>query len=88
MAVGWGNTDTGSTPDFKQYNVLFELNVGFAKLHTFDDKRKWNPREEKIVMLGASVPLGGLGSMRFAYYRADRSGVRWDPASAEPTTRG
>ncbi len=74
VAFGWGNTDTGSTPDFKQYNVLFEYNFGFAKLHTLYDVRKWNPREEKVVMVGASVPLSELGSMRFAYSRADRSG--------------
>lgn len=72
-AVAYGITQTGSTPDFKQINAMFEFNFGFAKLHTLYDVRKWNPREEKVMMVGATVPVG-LGALRFSYARADRSG--------------
>lgn len=74
VAVGYGVTDTGATPDFKQFNVTLNYDFGFAKLHTLYDVRKWSPREEKLILVGATVPLGGLGSLRFAYAKADRSG--------------
>ena len=73
VAVGFGTTDTGSTPAFKQTNLLFEYNFGFAKLHTLYDVRKWAPREEKVMMVGATVPVG-TGALRFSYAKADRSG--------------
>ena len=73
VAVGYGTTDTGATPDFKQFNVMFEYNFGFLKLHTLYDVRKWAPREEKLMMVGATMPVGS-GALRFSYARADRSG--------------
>ena len=74
VAVSFGSTDTGSTPDFKHSNILFVYDFGVAKLHTLYDVRKWNPRQEKLVMVGVSVPVGGLGTVRLSYARADHSG--------------
>lgn len=73
VAFGFGTTDTGTTPDFKQYNLLFEYDFGVAKLHTLYDVRKWSPREEKVMMVGATIPLGS-GKLRFSYATANRSG--------------
>lgn len=73
VAVGYGKTDTGTTPDFTQFNVMAEFNFGFAKLHSLYDVRKWNPRQEKLMMVGATVPVGS-GALKFSYARADRSG--------------
>ena len=73
VALGYGKTDTGTTRDFKQFNVMAEYNFGFAKLHTLYDVRKWAPREEKVMMVGATLPVG-KGALRFSYARADRSG--------------
>lgn len=72
-AVAYGTTDTGGTADFKQYNAMAEFNMGFAKLHALYDVRKWNPRKENVIMVGATVPLGA-GAVRLSYARADRSG--------------
>ena len=73
VAASFGSTDTGATADFKHSNVMFEFNFGFAKLHTLYDVRKWAPRQEKVIMVGATVPLGS-GALRFSYAKADRSG--------------
>lgn len=73
VGVAYGTTDTGATADFKQYNAMLEFNMGFAKLHALYDVRKWNPREENVIMVGATVPLGA-GAVKLAYARADRSG--------------
>ena len=74
VGFGYGVTDTGATPDFKQFNLTANYDFGFAKLHTLYDVRKWAPREEKVILVGATVPFAGLSSLRFAYAKADRSG--------------
>lgn len=73
VAAAYGKTDTGAASDFVQTNLMFEFDFGFAKLHTLYDVRKWNPRKEKLIMVGASVPVG-LGTVRLAYSTANRSG--------------
>ncbi|MDP1646063.1 MAG: porin [Thiobacillus sp.] len=73
VGVGYGKTDTGTTPDFTQFNVMMELGLGFAKLYALYDVREWKPREEKVVTVGATVPVGS-GALKFAYAKADRSG--------------
>ena len=72
-AFGYGTTDTGSTPDFKQYNLMFEYKFSFASLHTLYDVRKWGLRQEKVMLVGAKVPVG-TGTLRFAFATANRSG--------------
>lgn len=73
VALGYGKTDTGATPDFKQFNVMFEYNFGVVKLYTLYDEREWVPREEKLITVGATVPVD-VGLLKFSYAKADRSG--------------
>ncbi|HMR09472.1 MAG TPA: porin, partial [Polyangiaceae bacterium] len=73
VAVAVGNTDLVSGTDFKQSNVMFNYNFGFAKLHTFYDVKKWSPRQQKVLSVGATVPMGA-GVFKLALANADRSG--------------
>ena len=73
VGVGYGKTETASGTDYDQYNLKFVYNLGFAKLNTLYDVKKWNPRSQKLMMVGATMPVG-MGEMRIAYARVDRSG--------------
>lgn len=73
VAVAVGNTDLAGGTDFKQSNVMFNYRFGFARLHTFYDVKKWAPRQQKVLSLGATVPMG-VGVFKLALASADRSG--------------
>lgn len=73
VGVAYGKTDTGGTPDFRHYNLLFNYSFGFATLHTLYDVKDWKPRKTKDLSIGVSAPLGN-GEVRLGYTRADRSG--------------
>lgn len=75
VAFAYGKTETGATtPDFNNYNLMFNFGLGGgAMLHTFYDVRKWSPRQQKVLSVGASVPMG-LGVFKVAFASADRSG--------------
>ena len=73
VAVAVGNTDLASGTDYKQSNVMFNYDFGAAKLHSFYDVKKWGARQQKVLSLGATVPMGG-GVFKLALANADRSG--------------
>lgn len=73
VGLGYGTTDTGSTPDFKQTNFMVTYELGFMRLAALYDVKKWSPREQKVIMLGATVPLG-VGQFRLSVVNANRSG--------------
>ncbi|MDP1535363.1 MAG: porin, partial [Rubrivivax sp.] len=73
IGVAYGKTDTGATPDFKNYNIQFNYTLGIATLHTLYDVKQWSPRETKDLSIGATIPVG-VGAVKLGYTRADRSG--------------
>lgn len=74
VAVAYGKTEiSAGTPDFKNYNIMFNYNMGFATLYTLYDVKDWSPRQTKDISVGASIPVGS-GEIKVGYTRADRSG--------------
>lgn len=74
VAFAYGKTETGvTTPDFKNYNLMFNYKLGPAMLYTLYDVKQWSPRQTKDLSVGATMPVG-LGEVRLGYTRADRSG--------------
>jgi predicted porin len=74
IAVAYGKTDTGaSTPDFKNYNIMFNYNFGFVTLYTLYDVKEWSPRKTRDLSIGAAFPVSS-GTIRVGITRADRSG--------------
>ncbi len=74
VAFAYGKTETGATtPDFKNYNIMFNYKLGFATLYTLYDVKEWNPRKTKDLSIGVAVPVGP-GTVKVGYTRADRSG--------------
>lgn len=73
VGVAYGKTETGATPDFKNYNIQFNLMVGTVTLHTLYDVKQWSPRETKDLSIGATIPMG-VGAVKVGYTRANRSG--------------
>jgi len=75
VGIGYGTTDTGAgLPDFKNSNLYFNYRFGFATLHTLYDVKDWSPRKAATISIGASVPVGSAGEIKFGIARADRSG--------------
>jgi len=74
LGVAFGKTETGTTPDFKNYNIQFNYDFGFALLQTLLDVKQWSPRESKDLSIAASIPVGGQGSVKVGYTLANRSG--------------
>ncbi len=73
LGLAYGKTETGSTPDFKNYNIQFNYNFGVAILHTLLDVKQWSPRESKDFSIGATIPVG-QGAVKVGYTLANRSG--------------
>ena len=74
-AIGYGTTDTGAgLSDFENINLFFNYRFGFATLHTLYDAKDWSPRKSATISIGASVPIGSAGEIKFGIARADRSG--------------
>lgn len=74
VAVAYGQTDTGAgTPDFKNYNIMFNYNFGFMTLYTLFDVKQWSPRKTRDLSVGAAFPLSS-GTIKVGLTRADRSG--------------
>lgn len=74
VAFAYGKTETGAaTPDFKNYNIMFNYKLGFATLYTLYDVKEWSPRKTKDLSIGAAFPVGA-GTVKVGYTRADRSG--------------
>lgn len=74
VAMAYGQTDTGpGSPDFKNYNIMFNYNFGFATLYTLYDVKDWNPRKTQDISIGAAFPVS-TGTIRVGYTRANRSG--------------
>lgn len=74
IGAAYGKTDVGAgTPDFKNYNIQFTYQFGFATLHTLYDVKDWSPRKSQDLSIGVTIPLGS-GAVKVGYTRADRSG--------------
>ncbi|EPD41074.1 hypothetical protein HMPREF9701_02106 [Delftia acidovorans CCUG 274B] len=74
VALAYGKTDTGaSTPDFVNYNLMFNYKLGFATLYTLYDVKTWNPRKTRDLSIGLAVPVGN-GRVNLGYTFANRSG--------------
>lgn len=74
VALAYGETDTGAlTPDFKNYNLMFNYKFGFATLYTLYDVKEWSPRKTKDLSIGVAIPVGN-GRVNLGYTRANRSG--------------
>lgn len=74
IGVAYGQTDTGpGSPDYKNYNVMFNYNFGFATLYTLYDVKDWSPRKTQDISIGAAFPVGS-GKILVGYTRANRSG--------------
>lgn len=89
VGFAYGKTEIGgTTPDFKNYNLMFNYKFGFATVHTLYDVKDWNPRKTKDLSVGLGVPFG-KGELRLGYTRADRSGgaVGSGFANADDSTR-
>jgi predicted porin len=73
VGFAYGETDTGSTPDFKNYNLMFNYKFGIVTLYTLYDVKDWKPRKTKDLSIAAGVAFG-QGEVKAGYTRADRSG--------------
>ncbi|MBI5716315.1 MAG: porin [Burkholderiales bacterium] len=74
VGFAYGKTEIGTgTPDFKNWNVMFNYKLGPATLYTLYDVKEWGVRETKDASIGMSVVMG-VGELRLGYTRADRSG--------------
>ncbi|MCW5631957.1 MAG: porin [Rubrivivax sp.] len=89
VAFAYGKTEIGTgIPDFKNWNVMFNMKLGPMMLYTLYDVKDWAPRETKDISVGAGIPVG-VGEIRLGYTRADRSGgpVGSGFANADDSTR-
>lgn len=74
VGFAYGRTETGAaSPDFNNYNLMLNYNLGFATVYTLYDVRTWSPRKSKDLSIGATIPAGS-GTVKVGYTRADRSG--------------
>lgn len=74
VGLAYGTTDTTpGAPDFKNYNIMFNYNFGFATLYTLYDVKDWAPRKTQDISVGAAIPVP-TGTIRVGYTRANRSG--------------
>jgi predicted porin len=89
VGFAYGQTELASnTPDFKNYNLMFNWNFGFATLYTLYDVKDWAPRKTKDLSVAVGVPFGA-STFKLGYTRADRSGgpVGSGYANADDSTR-
>jgi predicted porin len=73
-AVGYSRTTaTVSGTDFVQANIKAIYDFGFAKLNTLFDQKKFGALKQKMIMVGATAPVG-VGEVRVAFGVNNMSG--------------
>ncbi len=74
VGIAYGKTELGgTTPDFKNYNLMFNYRLGAATLYTLYDVKDWSPRKTQDLSVGVGIVVG-VGEIKAGYTRADRSG--------------
>lgn len=73
VAIGYGRTETASNVDYDQFNIKALYDLGFLKLNFLYDVKEFDPREQKVTLIGVTAPVG-VGEVRFAYAMNNRSG--------------
>jgi predicted porin len=77
IAVAAGKTDTGNTPDFKEFNVAGSFDAGFAKFVALYGKNDYGNDSQKRWTVQAQVPIGAA-LLRASYAKADGNKDIWD----------
>ena len=73
VAAGTGKTQTATTNDYKMSNLAANYDFGVAKVFTLYNQQKWGNLEQKLMGLGAHVPIGNF-VLRASAVRVDQSG--------------
>ena len=73
VAAAMGVTQTATKDDYKLTNVAASYDLGVAKLFALGNVQKWGNLEQKLLGVGAHVPVGNF-LLRGSYVRVDQSG--------------
>ena len=73
VAGAAGKTQTASGVDYKMSNLAATYDFGAAKLFSLYNIQKWGNLDQKLLGLGAHVPVGDF-LLRASYVKVDQSG--------------
>ena len=73
VAAATGKTQTATTNDYKLTNLAASYDLGVAKLMGLYNVQKWGNLDQKLLGLGAHVPLGSF-VLRGSVVRVNQSG--------------
>ena len=73
VAAGTGKTQTATKDDYKLTNVAGSYDLGVVKLFALYNQQKWGNLDQKLLGLGAHVPLGSF-LLRGSVVRVNQSG--------------
>ena len=73
VAVGLGTTQTATKDDYKLSNIAASYDLGVVKFLGLYNVQKWGNLEQKLMSLGALVPVGSF-VLRASVVRVDQSG--------------
>lgn len=73
VAASVGNTKTATVDDYQLSNIAATYDLKVVKVLGLYNIQKWGDLEQKLLGLGAQVPVGAL-SLRASYVTVDQSG--------------
>jgi predicted porin len=73
VSAATGNTQTATKDDFKMSNLAATYDFGAAKVFTLYNIQKWGNLDQKLISVGAHVPVGDF-LLRASVVKVDQSG--------------
>jgi len=77
VGISAGKTDTGATPDFKEFNVGGSFNAGFATFYAQYGKNDFGSASQKRFYAAVGIPVGAA-TLKASYAKEDGSSDVWD----------